>query len=104
MTLRLDDSREKSLQTQQGIDKVSERIHLVADAQQQIDEQVDTQNLQIEQLQETQQELLELIDTSHQKSETSSLVATQLARVSENITKLIQGVNVDESLVELKKA
>lgn len=100
---KVGESKAKSQQTEESIGKVTERIQLVADAQQQIDNQVDQQNQQLQQLQQTQKELLAIIDESHQKSETSSLVAQQLASVSEDVTTLINKFSVDEELVKLSK-
>ena len=100
---KVEESRQKSKQTEQGIQNVSERILMVADAQQQIDSQVELQNQQLSQLKDTQQELLEIIDSSHQKSETSSLVAQQLSRVSVSVSELIDRFNVDKSSIQLTK-
>lgn len=95
---KVEQSRETSKQTEQGINQVADKIKLVAQAQQHIDEQVDSQNMQLSQLKSTQQELQVIIQESHNKSETSSLVAEQLSKVSENISELLQKFSVQKSL------
>ncbi|WP_406610644.1 methyl-accepting chemotaxis protein [Agarivorans sp. JK6] len=98
VTEKVELSRETSKQTEQGILQVTDKIQSVAQAQQSIDEQVDRQNQQLDILKETQAELQEIIEESHNKSETSSLVAGQLARVSSNVTDLLQRFSIEASL------
>ncbi|WP_220718751.1 methyl-accepting chemotaxis protein [Agarivorans litoreus] len=98
VTEKVEQSRETSKQTEQGILQVTDKIQLVAQAQQSIDEQVDRQNQQLDILKETQEELQKIIEESHNKSETSSLVAGQLAKVSSNVTDLLQRFSIEASL------
>ncbi|MEE1674166.1 methyl-accepting chemotaxis protein [Agarivorans aestuarii] len=98
VTEKVEQSRETSKQTEQGILEVTDKIQLVAQAQQSIDEQVDQQNQQLDMLKETQTELQRIIEDSHNKSETSSLVAGQLAKVSNNVTDLLQRFSIEASL------
>jgi methyl-accepting chemotaxis protein len=98
VTDKVEKSRETSKQTEQGILQVTDKIQLVAQAQQSIDEQVDRQNQQLDILKETQEELQKIIEESHNKSETSSLVAGQLAKVSNNVTDLLQRFSIEASL------
>lgn len=98
VTDRVEQSRETSKQTEQGILKVTEKIQLVAQAQQNIDEQVDSQNQQLDILKSTQSELQSIIEDSHNKSETSSLVAEQLSKVSNNITELLLDFSIEADL------
>ncbi|MGY5452344.1 methyl-accepting chemotaxis protein [Agarivorans sp. MS3-6] len=98
VTSKVELSRETSQQTEQGIVEVTEKIQLVAQAQQSIDEQVEHQNQQLDILKETQRELQTIIEESHNKSETSALVAGQLARVSSNVTDLLQRFSLDATL------
>ncbi|GGB21353.1 methyl-accepting chemotaxis protein [Agarivorans gilvus] len=95
VTSKVEQSRETSQQTEQGILQVTENIQQVAQAQQNIDEQVEHQNQQLEILKQTQIELQEIIEDSHNKSETSALVAGQLAQVSSNITDLLQRFSIE---------
>ncbi len=88
-------SRETSIKTEQGITEVTEKIQLVAQAQKNIDEQVDNQNTQLTTLKITQKELQVIIEESHKKSQTSSLVASQLSKVSHNITNLLQQLLIE---------
>ncbi|WP_194945072.1 methyl-accepting chemotaxis protein [Shewanella sp. TC10] len=98
VTKKVEQSRETSKQTEKGILEVTEKIQLVAQAQQSIDEQVDNQNLQLDILKGTQEELQTIIEESHNKSETSSLVAEQLSIVSNNVTDLLQRFSLEASL------
>jgi len=98
VTSKVEQSRETSKQTEQGIAKVTEKIQLVAQAQQNIDEQVDSQNQQLDILKTTQQELHDIIEDSHNKSETSSLVAGQLSKVSHNVTALLGQFSIEAGL------
>jgi len=104
VTNKVEQSRKTSQQTEQGIVKVTKKIALVAQAQQNIDEQVDTQNQQLDILKETQRELHIIIEESHNKSETSSLVAGQLSKVSQNIYELLQRFSINVGLKSEKKA
>lgn len=97
------ESREKSQQTESGIAEVNQRIFRVAEAQQQIDDQVAQQDQQLQDFKATQQELLAIIDSSHQKSETSSLVAQQLSRVSQNISQLLQRFSAEAQPLQQQK-
>jgi len=103
VTDRVEQSREKSQQTEQGILKVTEKIQLVAQAQQSIDEQVERQNQQLDILKSTQSELQAIIEDSHNKSETSALVAEQLSKVSNNITELLQDFSIEADLKSTPK-
>ncbi|MDO6575137.1 hypothetical protein, partial [Staphylococcus pasteuri_A] len=78
--------------------EVTEKIQLVAEAQQNIDEQVENQNQQLGILKQTQSDLQEIIEESHNKSETSALVAGQLAKVANNVTDLLQRFSLDANL------
>jgi len=95
VTSKVEQSRETSQQTEQGILQVTENIKQVAQAQQNIDEQVERQNQQLDILKQTQTELQEIIEDSHGKSETSALVAGQLAQVSSNVTDLLQRFSIE---------
>ncbi|MEI6896358.1 MAG: methyl-accepting chemotaxis protein [Psychromonas sp.] len=95
---KVEESRETSIRTDQGITEVTDKIQLVAQAQQSIDEQVESQNTQLAILKVTQKELQVIIEDSHKKSETSSLVADQLSKVSHNITDLLQRFALDTTL------
>ncbi|WP_411992272.1 methyl-accepting chemotaxis protein [Agarivorans sp. DSG3-1] len=98
VTSKVEQSRETSQQTEQGIIEVTEKIQLVAEAQQNIDEQVENQNQQLAILKQTQSDLQEIIEESHNKSETSALVAGQLAKVANNVTDLLQRFSLDSNL------
>ncbi|MEI6896359.1 MAG: methyl-accepting chemotaxis protein [Psychromonas sp.] len=95
---KVEQSRETSIKTEQGITEVTEKIQLVAQAQQNIDEQVENQNTQLTRLKGTQKELQVIIEESHKKSQTSSLVADQLSKVSHNITDLLHQFSIEVML------
>ncbi|MEI6893514.1 MAG: methyl-accepting chemotaxis protein [Colwellia sp.] len=98
-------SRETSIITGKSITEVTENIQLVAQAQQKIDEQVESQSTHLTILKETQKELQVIIEDSHIKSATSSLVADQLSKVSCSITDLLNQFLIEVTLrAELKKS
>ncbi len=101
---KVEESRETSITTERGITEVTDKIQMVAQAQQNIDEQVEGQKTQLTILKVTQKELQVIIQDSQKKSETSSLVADQLSKVSHSITDLLQRFALEVTLkAELKE-
>ncbi len=101
---KVEESRETSITTERGITEVTDKIQMVAQAQQNIDEQVEGQKTQLTILKVTQKELQVIIQGSQKKSETSSLVADQLSKVSHSITDLLQRFALEVTLkAELKE-
>ncbi|CAG9295125.1 methyl-accepting chemotaxis protein [Celerinatantimonas diazotrophica] len=78
-------SQDKSNLTEESIEAVRQLIAQVSQSQQQIDEQARTQIDQLSQLKSRQMKLYETLDESRQKSHASSLIAEQLAAISNDI-------------------
>ncbi|MFM2486788.1 methyl-accepting chemotaxis protein [Celerinatantimonas yamalensis] len=82
---RVSSSQEKSNKTEENIEIVRQLIGQVSLAQEQIGEQARIQHTQLSKLKEKQTELYETLDESRQKSHSSSLIADQLALISQSI-------------------
>lgn len=92
---KVNDSRTKSQETAKGINQVRETIQSVANSQQQVDHQIEAQNQHLEVMATSQAELHQIIEDSHQKTETSSMVADQLSKVSETVGDLLDRFDLD---------
>ncbi|WP_026958133.1 methyl-accepting chemotaxis protein [Aliagarivorans taiwanensis] len=94
---KVNDSRTKSQETAKGINQVRETIQSVANSQQQVDHQIEAQNQHLDVMATSQAELHQIIEDSHQKTETSSMVADQLSKVSETVGDLLDRFDLDTS-------